>query len=152
MIPTLKVGNCLFGNKFYYGIPIPFTDKKLPIKIREPKRGDVIIFRYPANPKIDFVKRCIGMPGEKLEIRNKIVYINDKELKEPYVIHTSGVNVGPPRDEFGPIIIPKDCYFMMGDNRDNSNDSRFWGVVEKKYIKAKVIFIWWPIWKLRIFR
>jgi len=115
-------------------------------------RGEIVAFKSPENPKIPFIKRVIGLPGETLEIRDKRVYINGTELKESYK-HFIDSNIyerdsGIPndyivRDNFGPITIPPDSYFMMGDNRDNSNDSRYWGVVSGKNMIGKPLFIYW---------
>jgi len=145
MIPTLLVGDHILVNKFIYGTRIPFTDIIL-FPLREPKRGDVIVFKYPENPKIDFIKRIIGEPGEKVEIRNKKIYINDVPIEDPWgryersrILPKNFSN----RDNFGPVIVPKDSYFVLGDNRDNSKDSRFWGFVNRKEILGKAILIYW---------
>jgi len=165
MQPTLlgahdyKIGDHLLVNKFIYGSML-FEKWRLPI-IRKPKRGDVIVFKYPRDPKVYYVKRCIGLPGETLEIRNKKVYINGKLLDEPWLrrypidrYFLDKDNFLPkelsPRDNFGPITIPKDSYFAMGDNRDNSSDSRFWGILNYKYLRGEAIVIYWPLKRLRI--
>jgi signal peptidase I len=152
---TLLVGDFLFVNKFIYGAHVPFTHTELPA-VREPRRGDVIVFKYPENPKKDFIKRVIGLPGDKLEIRDKVVYINNKPLDETYV-HFSDPSIKPRgwrqpsifppgagnKDNYGPISVPSGRLFMMGDNRDDSDDSRFWGFLDESLIKGKAILIYW---------
>ncbi len=153
MVPTLQIGDHLFVLKFAYGISIPFIDKKI-MEWNSPKRGDIIVFRYPDDPKRDFIKRTIGLPGEKIQIKHKQVYINDKSLGEDYKIHTdiSGIEQ-PTRDMWEKaIIIPQDSYFMMGDNRDSSLDSRFWGPLSKNLIKGKAFIIYWPPWRIRLIK
>jgi signal peptidase I len=147
MEPTLLVGDHILVNKFIYGTHIPFTnDVVLPL--RPPKRDDVVVFEYPKDESIDFIKRVIGLPGDKVQIINKQVYINGVKLNEPYAYH-GDPEVIPgnesPRDNFGPIIVPKGEYFMMGDNRDFSNDSRFWGFVKRDLIlgQAEIIYFSW---------
>ena len=147
MEPTLLVGDHILVNKFIYGTHIPFTnDVVLPL--RSPKQKDVVVFEYPRDESIDFIKRVIGRPGDKVQIVNKQVYINGTALKEPYAYH-GDPEVLPatesPRDNFGPIVVPKGDYFMMGDNRDFSNDSRFWGFVKRDLIlgQAEIIYFSW---------
>ena len=161
MVPTLLKGDFLFVNKFEYGPKIPFTHIRLP-GIRSPHRGDVIVFQYPRNPQQDFIKRCIATGGQTLEVRNKLVIVNGDTLSEPYAIHIDPT-IRPAgydyRDNFGPLTVPKGELFMMGDNRDNSNDSRFWGTVKMDYVKGHAMFIYWswdgekhwPRWN-RLFR
>ncbi len=172
MEPTLKIGDRLFAGKFSYGLSLPFTDKK--VLLRHPKRGDVIVFRFPGDPyrklsirliapaihfltfkKIDpdphkdYIKRVVGLPGELLEIREGKVYINDKPLNEPYAFHSvEDLSL----NHYGPVTVPRDSYFMMGDNREGSSDSRFWGFLERKYIKGKALFIYWPPNRIGIIR
>jgi signal peptidase I len=145
MKDTLLVGDFLFVNKFEYGPKIPFTHIRLP-GLRQPKRGDVIVFQFPQDPSKDFIKRCIATGGETLEIRNKQVSVNGTTLKEPYSIH-SDPTVKPAgydyRDNFGPYTVPPGDLFMMGDNRDNSNDSRYWGTLEMDLVKGRAMFIYW---------
>lgn len=147
MEPTLLVGDHILVTKFIFGTHIPFTnDVVLPL--RSPKRGNVVVFEYPKDESIDFIKRVIGLPGDKVQIINKQVFINGKALKEPYAYH-GDPEVLPasesPRDNFGPIVVPKGEYFMMGDNRDFSNDSRFWGFVKRDLIlgQAEIIYFSW---------
>ncbi|MBU3929065.1 signal peptidase I [bacterium] len=146
MMNTYLIGDHLFACKFRYGWHIPLTKKY--IKFTSPKRGDVIIFKYPLDPKKDFIKRCIGLPGESVEIINKQVYINGKKLIEDYTQFADGEQFLPAsrsvRDNYGPAKIPEDCFFVMGDNRDRSMDSRFWGCLERRYIRGKALFTYWP--------
>lgn len=147
MVPTLQIRDHLFVCKFIYGLPIPFTDKHI-LKWHDPQRGDVVVFRYPKDPSTDFIKRIVGLPGDKIMIKNKQVYINGKPLDEPYKVHSNPMPFSvfnSTQDNWDtPRIIPPDSYFMMGDNRDNSRDSRFWGVLKRNYIKGKALFIYWP--------
>jgi signal peptidase I len=151
MKPTILVGDHFFLDKFAFPANYPEMLLKI-LPNRAISRGEIVAFKSPENPKIPFIKRVIGLPGETLEIRDKRVYINGAELKESYK-HFIDSNIyerdsGIPndyivRDNFGPITIPPDSYFMMGDNRDNSNDSRYWGVVSGKNIIGKPLFIYW---------
>jgi signal peptidase I len=152
---TLLVGDFLFVNKFLYGTKVPFTGLELPA-IREPRRGDVIVFKYPQDIKKDFIKRVVGLPGEKVEIKDKVVYIDDRPIDESYVkfddarIRPRAYNdpgIDPPeagnKDNYGPIVVPAGHLFMMGDNRDHSDDSRYWGFLDQELIKGKAILIYW---------
>ena len=141
MIPTLKVGDHIFVLKFIYGVKIPFSDTIL-FHTWAPKRGDVVVFKYPRDEKTDFVKRLIGEPGDTIEIKNKQLYINGEAMKEPYIVHSDSA-VLQDRDNFGPITVPEGKYFMMGDNRDQSLDSRFWGFVSENKLKGKAFIIYW---------
>ncbi len=144
MIPTLLVGDHLLVNKFIYGIKLPFSDKRILV-FRKPQRGDIIVFRYPEDPSRDFIKRVIAIEGDVVEEKNKVVYVNGRPLNEPYVQHTRSRISNPfePRDNFGPYIVPKDKLFVMGDNRDQSYDSRYWGYVDLKDVKGKAMIIYW---------
>lgn len=145
MKPTLLVGDHILVNKILYGLRIPFSDDRV-LTIREPERGEIIVFKWPKDPSRDFIKRIIGLPGDVVEVRDKVVYINGKPLEEPYVQHTDdhtrGARYGP-RDNFGPVKVPPGKYFVMGDNRDQSEDSRFWGFVDFELIKGKAMIIYW---------
>jgi signal peptidase I len=145
MIPTLLIGDHILVNKFIYGTTIPFTDKRILI-LRNPEKGDIIVFKYPENPKKDFIKRVIATGGDVIEEKNKVVYVNGLALKEPYAVH-SDASVRPPgndpRDNFGPIKVPKGKLFMMGDNRDQSYDSRYWGFVDLKEVLGEALIIYW---------
>ncbi len=145
MEPTLLIGDHLLVNKFLYGTKIPFTDIKV-LPIREPERGDVVVFVYPVDPSKDFIKRAIGLPGDKVEVRNKKVYVNDNAIADPHA-HFADDTILPmgsdPRDNFGPVTVPPDSLFVMGDNRDRSYDSRFWGFVRMNEIKGKAFILYW---------
>ena len=143
---TLLVGDFLFVNKLVYGSEIDIGAAGHRIvyyrfpAIRKPQRGDVIVFRYPDDPSRDFIKRCVAVEGQTVEIRDKVLYVNDKAQVEPYVIHSDD-KVLPKeisaRDNFGPTVVPKGHLFMMGDNRDNSHDSRFWGPLPVSLVKGR---------------
>jgi signal peptidase I len=141
MIPTLLVGDHLLANKFIYGERMPFTDEKI-FAFEKPKRGDIIIFRYPRDPSKDFIKRVVAVEGDTVEERNKQLLVNGKPLVEPYVQYTDNsflIN----RDNFGPYVVPHNKVFVMGDNRDRSYDSRYWGYVDLKDIEGKAFIIYW---------
>jgi signal peptidase I len=145
MIPTLLIGDHILVNKFLYGTKIPFTDTKI-LEFRKPEKGDIIVFKYPENPEKDFIKRVIATAGDTIEERNKIVYVNDNPRTEPYAQHSDmNIRAGgiDPRDNFGPITIPPNKVFVMGDNRDQSYDSRYWGFVDQKSIRGKALLIYW---------
>jgi len=149
---TLLVGDFLFVNKLVYGseIDIGMAGHRIVYyrfpAIRQPHRGDIIVFRYPDDPSRDFIKRCVAVEGQTLEIRDKILYVDGKAQVEPYVIH-SDERVLPKevsaRDNFGPTVVPRGHIFMMGDNRDNSHDSRFWGPLPLNLIKGKAMILYW---------
>ena len=145
MIPTLLIGDHILVNKFIYGIKIPFTEKKV-LMFNKPERGDVIVFKYPENPQKDFIKRVIAVGGEVIEEKDKIVYVNGKVLNEPYAHHYDRyLRPGghDPRDTFGPVSVPEDKVFVMGDNRDQSYDSRYWGFVDLNDIRGEAFIIYW---------
>ena len=145
MIPTLKIGDHILVNKFIYGTKLPFTDRII-IPLKRPNRGDIIVFKFPDDEKKDFIKRVIGLPGDIVEIKGKGVYINGSPIDDSYAVHSdpmvypSGIQ---PRDNFGPLTVPQDSYFVMGDNRDFSLDSRYWGFVKLNKIKGKAFIIYW---------
>lgn len=148
MLDTLQIGDHLLVSKFAYDVRLPSTiwldttDGKVLYKTADPERGDIMVFKYPMNEEQDFIKRVIGLPGETIEIRNKVVYINGEPLDEPYVLHKDARRV-PGRDDFGPYTVPEGEYFMMGDNREGSHDSRFWGPVKRSKIVGKALIIYW---------
>jgi signal peptidase I len=155
MEDTLAIGDHLFVNKFLYGIQIPFTDKRI-LRMRAPQRGDVVVFKFPEDRSKDFVKRLIGVPGDEVMVRNKQVYVNGTAYMNPHEVHKEGQMLPgqmSPRDNFGPVQIPLDCYFMMGDNRDRSYDSRFWGFVKDSDIRGKAFIKYWSwdsaTWRVR---
>ena len=150
MIPTLLVGDYILVNKLAYGIKNPFKNDFLYFR-RLPKRQEVVVFTYPLNKKLDFIKRVIGLPGDTVEIVNKKVYVNGKPLKEPYVKFSDPHIYPTARDNFGPVKVPPGYLFVLGDNRDESYDSRFWGFVPIKYLKGKAMIIYFS-WDSKHFR
>lgn len=142
MLGTLQVGDHLLASKFAYGVKIPFTDKYI-YEGTDPQRGDIIIFQYPNDPSVDYIKRVIGVPGDVIEMRDKQLYRNGQPVKEDYIRNTDPDGVEPLRDNYAPVTVPPGKYFVMGDNRDNSLDSRFWGFVDRKAIRAKAWRIYW---------
>ena len=145
MKQTLLIGDHILVNKFIYGVKIPFSDITV-IPIKKPKRGDIIVFKFPEDPNKDFIKRVIGVAGDVVEVRNKQVYINNMLLNHDHGIHTDPhiiPGVFQPRDNFGPVTVPPASLFVMGDNRDRSYDSRFWGFVDLKVVKGKAFIIYW---------
>jgi len=138
---TLLIGDHILVNKFIYGIKIPFIQSTL-VSIKDPQREDIVVFEYPQDPSKDFIKRVVGVAGDQVEIRNKKVYVNGKPLDQEFAIHTDNRTI-PGRDFLGPITVPEDSLFVMGDNRDNSHDSRFWGFVNLKAVKGKAFIIYW---------
>ncbi len=147
MEPTLLIGDHILVNKFIYGISLPFTEKKL-LQLVKPKRGDVIVFIYPEDPSKDFIKRVIAVEGEQLQIKDKKIFINNKEIDDPYGVYkdslaTSEWGSEMTRGNLGPITVPPHSLFVMGDNRDKSYDSRFWGYVDLNKVKGKAFIIYW---------
>lgn len=145
MEPTLLIGDHILVNKFIYGERIPFTETKI-FDFRKPGRGEVIVFIYPKDESKDFIKRVIGVEGDKIEIKEKKLYVNDVLSNDPYgVYQDSSIIPGhvQPRDNYGPVVVPEDCLFVMGDNRDRSADSRFWGFVHVNKVKGKAFLIYW---------
>ena len=138
MESNLLIGDHLLVNKFVYGLHPKFLDKILPY--RQPKREDVIVFKYPNEPETAYVKRLMGMPGDKIEMIGRTLYINGKPLKENY---TQYIEPGSIYSHYGPYQVPPGEYFAMGDNRDNSQDSRFWGSVPRDYLLGKALVIYW---------
>jgi len=145
MKPTLLVGDHILVNKFIYGIKAPYFRNTL-IPIKEPKKGDIVVFIYPEDRSKDFIKRVIATSGDTVEIRNKKIYLNGrlyKDNKGVYVDNFILPGSVQPRDNFGPVTIPPSSLFVMGDNRDQSYDSRFWGFVDLKDVLGKAIVIYW---------
>jgi signal peptidase I len=143
MEPTLLVGDYILVNKFIYGIRIPYTDIKF-FQFRKPQRGNVIVFVFPLDPSKDFIKRVIGTEGEKVEIINKKIYINDKLIDDPWgnFEKIGSVQYRQAIENFGPVVVPKDSLFVMGDNRNNSEDSRFWGFLHVNAVKGKAFILY----------
>jgi signal peptidase I len=186
MEDTLLIGDHLFVNKFIYGIRIPFTDKRV-FKIRDVKRGEVVVFEAPSSAivsreerehgvKKDFIKRAIGLAGDTIEIKNKHVYVNGVQDDNPFPVYKDrftypaarlGLAAGEYQklweggrfvelqrsqigDNFGPIKVPANCYFVMGDNRDGSFDSRFWGPLPNRLLKGKAWIVYWPPGRVKV--
>ena len=145
MIPTLVIGDHILVNKFLYGTKIPFSETRV-LEFTKPEKGNIIVFKYPEDPTRDFIKRVVAVEGDVVESRNKTIYVNGKPTSEPYTQHTDN-SIRPlgiePRDNFGPLIVPKNKFFVMGDNRDQSYDSRYWGYVDRKDIKGKALILYW---------
>lgn len=161
MIPTLRIGDFVLVNKFAYGIRLPLSHDKI-IDIGEPQRGDVVVFRYPPDPKIDYIKRIIGVPGDHIVYKNETLYVNGKRIKDTPLGWYSGPHVPEARvgvehldgvdhkiltlpgveGKEGSWVVPPHQYFAMGDNRDNSADSRYWGFVPEKNLIGKAFIIW----------
>ncbi|MCG6935053.1 MAG: signal peptidase I [Proteobacteria bacterium] len=168
MLPTLEIGDFILVNKFTYGIRLPVLNTEI-IDFGEPERGDVIVFRYPENPSIDYIKRVVGVPGDEIAYYNKVLYINGKQAKQeldmPYeqafpnlkrfkedldgTEHDILANVMYPAGDFV-VTVPENSYFVMGDNRDNSRDSRYWGFVPEQNLVGKAMLVWmnweWGHW------
>jgi signal peptidase I len=145
MKPTLLIGDHILVNKFIYGVKIPFIRKNL-ISISEPKRGDIIVFIYPEDRSKDFIKRVIGVGGDTIEIRNKKIFLNGLPFQDTHGVYVDDFIIPgtiQPRDNFGPMTVPKGAVFTMGDNRDQSYDSRFWGVVDLKDVLGKAFIMYW---------
>jgi signal peptidase I len=148
---NLLIGDHLLVNKFLFAPTLTSLENTL-LPIDPIRRGDILVFKYPEDPERDFIKRVIGLPGDTLELRNKKVYINSQPLDEPYVRFLfppdEGGSSAPDVDDFdvrrtfGPITVPPDQFFMMGDNRDNSQDSRYWGFMPRDYVKGKALFVY----------
>lgn len=145
MKTTLLIGDHILVNKFVYGIRLPIVNKEL-IHFGNPKRRDIVVFQYPVDPSKDFIKRVIGVPGDTVRIHDKKVYVNEQPLDEPYAVF-SDPSVYPAsvstRDNMGPIVVPPDSLFVMGDNRDESYDSRFWKFVKLNDLRGEAFIIYW---------
>lgn len=162
---TLLAGDFLLVNKAVYGAEVPATGLRLPA-LEEPQRGDVIVFHPPHEPRKNYVKRIVGVPGDTLRMERKVLFVNGRALDEPYARHLDRrgdvVHPGmkwqaphllsslhasdryrPSRDNWGPLVIPPDRYFVLGDNRDNSEDSRYWGFVNRKAIRGRPLFVYY---------
>jgi signal peptidase I len=146
MMDTLLIGDYILVNKFLYGPEIPFTDRHLP-GLRAPRRGDIIVFKYPQDEARDFIKRVVGTPGDRIQVKGSTVYVNDQALAEPYAKNLHGALRAEHHCGYAfgcdALTVPPDSYFVMGDNRDNSQDSRYWGFVKRDKIKGKAFLIYW---------
>lgn len=138
MEETLLVGDFLFANKFLYGAKLPLVDWRLPA-VRDPQPGDIIIFKFPGDEKTDYIKRCVAVEGQTVELRGEKLYVDGELQDEDFTKYVLGPN--HPR-HFGPVKVPEGHVFMMGDNRDNSADSRNWGPLDKRLISGKAMFIY----------
>jgi len=148
MEDTLLIGDLIVSNKLVYGARLPFTHYRFPA-IRNPQPGDIITFKWPGDRQTDYVKRCVAVEGQTVEVRNKVLYVDGRQVPDPQFskhvdnrLIPSGKN---PRDNFGPFVVPAGTVFAMGDNRDRSYDSRFWGPVPLELIEGKVEMIQWSI-------
>jgi signal peptidase I len=184
MIPTLLIGDHIFVNKFAYGFKIPFSDlvTSRPIYLIDrngPKRGDIVVFKYPKDESFYYIKRVVGVPGDTIEMRNKTLYVNGNQISRKPLsgevadkifqslddpkysanhldLFTEQLDQGEHLmmvdknnfmgESYSPITVPADSFFVMGDNRDFSNDSRFWGFVPMQNIKGRAFVIWLSIW------
>lgn len=147
---TLLPGDFLFVNKFAYGARVPFTDWRLP-GYSDPRRGDIIVFEFPQDPSQDYIKRCVAVGGDVVEVKEKRLYVNGQAQSEPYAIHRDSRIEPGVRDNYGPFRVPPGHLFMMGDNRDQSYDSRYWGPVDVHLVHGKAwvtYFSWDPQRKL----
>ena len=153
MESTLLIGDHILVSKFSYGTHIPNEIPFLNFKLFDdivlfseiPQRGDIIVFKFPKDEKRDFIKRVIGLPGDFLEVRRQKVYINDKLKEDIHARHTDPASNDSlvPRDDFGPVLVPEEYVFVMGDNRENSQASRYWGFLNVKKIRGKALMIYW---------
>jgi signal peptidase I len=150
MEPNLLVGDHLLVNKFVFG-PTSSRVERALLPIRDVRRGDIVVFKYPVDPERDFIKRVVGLPGDTIDFADRVVRVNGKPLQEPYAhymprpeggtgLETASIDV---RDRYGPVVVPADSVFVMGDNRDNSEDSRYWGFLPKRNIKGRALMIYW---------
>lgn len=145
MEDTLLIGDHILVNKFIYGERIPYTDIRF-FDFKRPRRGDVVVFVYPKDESKDFIKRVVGVEGDTVLVKEKKLYVNDKLVEDHYANHKDSAIIPghvQPRDYFGPVVVPKDALFVMGDNRDRSADSRFWGFVPLSKVKGKAFLIYW---------
>ena len=153
METTLLIGDHILVSKFAYGTHIPNEIPFLNIKLfddiilfpSQPERGDIIVFKFPKDETRDFIKRVIGVPGDLLEVRRQKIFINGKPYEDLHARHTKLPSDSSlvPRDDFGPILVPEGHVFMMGDNRENSQDSRYWGFLDIKKVRGKALMIYW---------
>ena len=162
MLPTLKIGDFILVNKFEYGLRLPVLGTRV-VDLGAPARGDVMVFKYPEDTRINFIKRVVGLPGDLVEYRNKTLFINGIEQLQTTVEVTDGLTLPPlsaevtealgdqpyhlwkrltPGRNYGPFVVPEGQYFVMGDNRDNSNDSRVWGFVDDSFIVGRAVAVW----------
>ena len=148
MEPNLLVGDHLLVNKFIFA-PTISTAERLLLPMRPLQRGDIAVFKFPEEPERDFIKRVVGLPGDTIELKQRQVFINGEKVDEPYAHYLFPKGEGDEstvfdvRERYGPVTVPADHYFMMGDNRDNSQDSRYWGFLPAHYVKGRALMIYW---------
>ena len=145
MEPTLQIGDHILVNKFIYGVKIPLTTIQL-FPLEKPQRGDVLVFIYPLDPSKDFIKRVVAVEGDTVKMVSKKLYINGIEVPDPHAVYTEESAFSgevQKRDNFGPVTVPKEALFVLGDNRDRSLDSRFWGFVPLEDVRGKAFIIYW---------
>lgn len=152
MLETLQIGDQILVNKFVYGVKVPFTDGKTLIPVGSPQKGDIVVFKYPEDPSKDFIKRVVATAGDTVKIERKKLYVNGRPVEnEPYAVYKDPM-VYPPdfpdrtrarRDNVDTFTVPENQLFVMGDNRDNSHDSRFWGFVDLRDVRGKALIIYW---------
>ena len=145
MEPTLEIGDHILVNKFIYGVKIPFTSIQI-FPLEKPKRGDVIVFIYPLDPSKDFIKRVVAVEEDTVKIINKKLYLNGVQVPDPHGVYTDESSFSgevQKRDNFGPVTVPKGTLFVLGDNRDRSLDSRFWGYVPLAEVRGRAFIIYW---------
>jgi signal peptidase I len=146
MEPNLLVGDHLLVNKFVFS-PTATDVERAVLPVRPIKRGDIVVFKFPEEPERDFIKRVIGLPGETIELRSRELFVNGQKIEEPYAhyLFPPGQDEGgfDVRERYGPVTVPERHYFMMGDNRDNSQDSRYWGFLPEHYVKGRALTIYW---------
>jgi signal peptidase I len=153
MIPTFQIGDRIFVNKFLYSARVPFVNWRLPIlDIKEPKRGDIIVFVSPEDPKKDFVKRLIAFGGEKVQIKEGKILINGHALEEAPFKDVYYYNAGDYGAESKVVRVPADSYFALGDNSANSRDSRYWGYIPRKNLIGRAMVIYWPLNRMKVAR
>ncbi|MDO8946934.1 MAG: signal peptidase I [Desulfocapsaceae bacterium] len=145
MLPTLQIGDHLLVSKFSYGVRLPVIGTSL-ISRQGPAHGDVVVFRFPRDRSLDYIKRVVAIGGDSIEVRDKQVFLNGQQVENPHAHFTSRdimSSAAGPRDNFGPVTVPDGKIFVMGDNRDNSYDSRFWGFVDLQDVLGKALIIYW---------
>ncbi len=145
MLPTLQIGDQILVDKLVYGLRVPGLGKLL-WRGRAPARGDIVVFVYPVDPDKDFIKRVIAVAGDVVQVRNKVVSINGKKAEDPHAYFADGMgsrHSSEPRDDFGPVTVPEGQLFVMGDNRDRSYDSRFWGFVDMDDVRGRAFLVYW---------
>lgn len=149
MLPTLQIGDHLLVNKFIYGVRIPFTGAVL-IPMKSPERDDIVVFKFPKDRSVDYIKRVVGVAGDLIEVKDKQVYVNGKVVSNPHIQFTNttvmAASAGP-RDNMRAVKVPEGNIFVMGDNRDNSYDSRFWGFVDLNDVLGRAFILYWS-WDL----